>query len=48
VEAALACRLIWSDHMPDGPASVLQSGIIIVEAKVGRLLMIVCGYPICG
>jgi hypothetical protein len=34
--------------MPDGSASELQSGIIIVEAKVGRLLIMVCGYPICG
>jgi hypothetical protein len=42
VEAALACRLTWSDHMPKCPASGMESGIIMIETKIGTMLIMGC------
>jgi hypothetical protein len=39
MEAALACRLILSGHMPKGSASKMESGIIMVDEMLGTFLI---------
>jgi len=41
MEAARACRSIWSRHRPEGSASDLESGITMVVAMFGALLIMV-------